>query len=111
MITEEVCVKACGRRNDERGVKRARDGDLPRRSVEILRDLGLSKDKIVAYHVAFRHPRPQLVQARSNWKATPIAVAKLDQLSRDKRELAAPDRASGGLTPPCVAWVSAFRRV
>lgn len=58
MITEEVCVKACGRRNDERGVKRARDRDLPRRSVEILRDLGLSKEKIVAYHRRFPTPTP-----------------------------------------------------
>ena len=39
----------------------------------------------------------------------PVQVSSV--ASRDKRELAAPDRASGGLTPPCVAWVSAFRRV
>jgi hypothetical protein len=58
MITEEACVKACGHRNDERGVKRARDRDLPRRSVEILRDLGLSKEKIVAYHRRFPTPTP-----------------------------------------------------
>jgi hypothetical protein len=58
VITEEACVKACGRRNDERGVKRAHDRDLPRRSVEILRDLGLSKDKIVAYHGRFPTPTP-----------------------------------------------------
>ena len=58
MITEEACVKACGRGNDERRVKRTRDRDLPRRSVEILRDLGLSKDKIVAYHRRFPTPTP-----------------------------------------------------
>ena len=34
----------------------ARDRDLPRRSVEILRDLGLSKEKIVAYHRRFPTP-------------------------------------------------------
>ena len=58
MITEEACVKAGGRRNDELGVKRARHRDLPRRSVEILRYLGLSKDKIVAYHRRFPTPTP-----------------------------------------------------
>jgi hypothetical protein len=58
MITKEACVKACGRKNGERGVKRARNRDLPRRSVEILRDLGLSKDKIVAYHRRFPTPTP-----------------------------------------------------
>jgi len=34
------------------------DKDLPRRSVEILRDLGLSKEKIVAYHRRFPTPTP-----------------------------------------------------
>ena len=34
------------------------DRDLPRRSVEILRDLGLSKEKIVAYHRRFPTPTP-----------------------------------------------------
>jgi len=32
------------------------DKDVPRRSVEILRDLGLSKEKIVAYHRRFPTP-------------------------------------------------------
>jgi len=45
-------------RGDERGVKPARDRDLPRRSVEILRDLGLSQEKIVAYHRRFPIPTP-----------------------------------------------------
>jgi hypothetical protein len=54
MNTEEARVKTSARQgrgdgDDERGVKPARDGNLPRRSVEILRDLGLSKEKIVAY--------------------------------------------------------------
>jgi hypothetical protein len=39
-------------------VKPARDRDLPRRSVEILSDLGLSKEKIVAYHRCFPTPTP-----------------------------------------------------
>jgi len=47
-----------GHGDDERGVKPARDGNLPRRSVEILRDLGLSKEKIVAYHRRFPTPTP-----------------------------------------------------
>ena len=56
-------VKTGGRQgrsrgDDERGVKPARDKDLPRRSVEILRDLGLSKEKIVAYHRRFPIPTP-----------------------------------------------------
>ncbi len=34
------------------------DRDLPRRSVEILRDLGLSKEMIVAYHRRFPTPTP-----------------------------------------------------
>jgi len=63
MNTEEARVKTSarhGRRDgdDERGVKPARDGNLPRRSVEILRDLGLSKEKIVAYHRRFPTPTP-----------------------------------------------------
>jgi len=45
-------------RADEGRVKRARDRDLPRRSVETLRDLGLSKEKIVAYHRRFPTPTP-----------------------------------------------------
>ncbi len=34
------------------------DRDPPRRSVEILRDLGLSKEMIVAYHRRFPTPTP-----------------------------------------------------
>jgi hypothetical protein len=63
MNTEEARVKTSARQgrghgDDERGVKSARDRDLPRRSVEILRDLGLSKEKIVAYHRRFPTPTP-----------------------------------------------------
>jgi hypothetical protein len=46
-----------GHGDDERGVKPARDENLPRRSVEILRDLGLSKEKIVAYGLTYRSQR------------------------------------------------------
>jgi hypothetical protein len=53
-------VKTSGRQGrgygDERGVEPARDRDPPRRSVEILRDLGLSTEKIVAYHRRFPTP-------------------------------------------------------
>ena len=54
MNTEEARVKTSGRHgrdhgDDDREVKPACDRDLPRRSVETLRDLGLSKEKIVAY--------------------------------------------------------------
>jgi hypothetical protein len=64
MNTEEARVKTSGRHArghqvDERGLKLARERDLPRRSVEILRDLGLSKEKIVAYHRRFPTQRPQ----------------------------------------------------
>jgi hypothetical protein len=63
MNTEEARVKTSarqgrGHRDDEREVKPARDGNLPRRSVEVLRDLGLSKEKIVAYHRRFPTPTP-----------------------------------------------------
>ena len=63
MNTEEARVKTSARQgrghgDDERGVKPASDGNLPRRSVEILRDLGLSKEKIVAYHRRFPTPTP-----------------------------------------------------
>ena len=69
MNTEEARVKTSGRhdrghRDDKRGIKAARDRDLPRRSVEILRDLGLSKEKIVAYHRRFPTPTPQRAEAR-----------------------------------------------
>ncbi len=61
MNTEEARVKTSGRQgtgygDDEREVEPARDRDPPRRSVEILRDLGLSKEKIVAYHRRFPTP-------------------------------------------------------
>jgi hypothetical protein len=55
MNTEEARVKTGG---GERGAKPAGDRDLPRRSVEILRDLGLSAEKIVAYHRRFPTPTP-----------------------------------------------------
>jgi hypothetical protein len=63
MNTQEARVKTSGRQgcgygDDERRVKPARDRDLPRRSVDILRDLGLSKEKIVAYHRRFPTPTP-----------------------------------------------------
>src|SRR5277367_1871057 len=63
MNREEARVRTSGRQDgghmdDERGVGPARDRDLPRRSVEILRDLGLSKEKIVAYHRRFPTPTP-----------------------------------------------------
>jgi hypothetical protein len=62
MNTEEARVKTGiqqGRdHGDERGMKRARDIDLPQCSVEILRDLGLSTEKIVAYHRRFPTPTP-----------------------------------------------------
>ena len=63
MNTEEARVKTSARQgrghgDDERGVKPACDRDTPRRSVEILRDLGLSKEKIVAYHRRFPIPTP-----------------------------------------------------
>ena len=45
-----------GHGDDEPGVKPARDRGLPRHSVEILRDLGLSTEKIVAYHRRFPTP-------------------------------------------------------
>jgi hypothetical protein len=63
MNTEEARVKTSGRQgrgheDDEPGVKPVRDKDPPRRSVEILRDLGLSKEKIVAYNLRFPTPTP-----------------------------------------------------
>ena len=69
MNTEVARVKTSGWQDgghgdEERGVAPLRARDLPRRSVEILRDLGLSKEKIVAYHRRFRHRRPQRAEAR-----------------------------------------------
>ena len=60
---EEARVKISGRQgvghgDDKRGVEPAPDRDLPRCSVEILRDLGLSKEKIIAYHRRFPTPTP-----------------------------------------------------
>ena len=67
MNTEEALVKTGGRgghEDAERGLKPARDGDLLWRSVEILRDLGLSKEKIVAYHRRFPTPTPTTGEPR-----------------------------------------------
>ena len=63
MNTEVARVKASGRADggEERGVAPARGRDLPRSSVDVLRDLGLSKEKIVAYHRRF--PAPRLLSA------------------------------------------------
>ena len=64
MNTEESArVKTSGRQgrghgDDERGGKPACDRDLPQRSFEILCDLGLSTEKIVAYHRRFPTPTP-----------------------------------------------------
>ena len=55
MDTEKACVKTSGR--EGRGYADC-DRDPRRRSVEILRDLGLSKEKIVAYHRRFPTPTP-----------------------------------------------------
>jgi hypothetical protein len=51
-----------GHGNKERGVVAASDRDLLRCSVDILRDLGLSKEKIIAYHRRF--PTPTLATGR-----------------------------------------------
>jgi hypothetical protein len=66
-MVRETRVKAGGRQggghgDDERGVKSARDRDLLQRSVEILGELGLSKEKIVAYQRRF--PTPTLTSCR-----------------------------------------------
>jgi hypothetical protein len=63
--TEVARVKTSGWRDgghgdEERGVAPARDRDLTRRSADVLRDLGLSKEKIVAYHRRFPAPTPTL---------------------------------------------------
>ena len=47
-----------GHGDDEQGVDRALNRCLLRRSIEILRDLGLSREKIVAYHRRFPTPAP-----------------------------------------------------
>jgi hypothetical protein len=60
MNTEEARVKTGiqqgGGLGAEREVKPACDRYIQRRSVETLRDLGLSKEKIVAYHRRFPTP-------------------------------------------------------
>jgi hypothetical protein len=63
MDTEEARVTVSNREDrghgdDERGVDRARHRCLLRRSIEILRDLGLSREKIVAYYRRFPTPAP-----------------------------------------------------
>ena len=47
-----------GHGDDGRGADRARNRCLLRRSIEILRDLGLSREKIVAYYRRFPTPAP-----------------------------------------------------
>ena len=51
-----------GHGDEERGVAPARDRDLRRRSVDVLRDLGLSTEKIVAYHRGFPAPTPHALR-------------------------------------------------
>jgi hypothetical protein len=59
MNTEEAArVRHSHGRADEREERLMLDRDPLRRSVEILRDLGLSKEKIVAYHRRFPTPTP-----------------------------------------------------
>jgi hypothetical protein len=72
MNTEQARMRTSGRQDgglldDERGVEPAGDRDLPRRSVEILRDLGLSKEKIVAYHHRFPTPTPATGRGPPPW--------------------------------------------
>jgi hypothetical protein len=80
--TEMARVKISGRRDggDERGVKPARDRDLPRYSVEILRDLGLSKEKIVAYHRRFPTPTP-------NNGSRPAAMGRASAITPSARKV------------------------
>ena len=59
MNTEEPALLETGGRDgpgNERGLQLACDGLLSRRSVEILHDLGLSQEKIVAYNLRFPTP-------------------------------------------------------
>ena len=63
MNTEEARVTVSSREDsgqgdDERRVDSARNRCLLRRSIEILRDLGLSREKIVAYYRRFPTPAP-----------------------------------------------------
>ena len=77
MNTEESArVETSGRQgrgygDDERRMKPACDRDLPRRSVEILRDLGLSQEKIVAYNLRFPTPTPT-----SCWYRPPASMMR-----------------------------------
>jgi len=57
MNTEESARLETGGR-DRPGLQLACDGRLSRRSVEILHDLGLSQEKIVAYNLRFPTPTP-----------------------------------------------------
>ena len=69
MNTEEARVKTSGRQGRGHGdVKPVRDRDPPRRSVEILRDLGLSTEKIVAYHRRFPTPTPTSLRVPTAWR-------------------------------------------
>ena len=47
-----------GHGDDGRGVSSTRNRCLLRHSIEILRDLGLSREKIVAYYRRFPTPAP-----------------------------------------------------
>ena len=72
MITEAARVKTSdrqdwGHRDEEQRMAPTCVRDLPRRSVEILRDLGLSKEKIVAYHRRFPTPTPTTGRGRAPW--------------------------------------------
>ena len=61
MNTEETArleTGGCDGPGNERGLQLACDGRLSRRSVEILHDLGLSQEKIVAYNLRFPTPTP-----------------------------------------------------
>ncbi len=61
MTTEESERLETGGRDepgDEQGLQLACDERLSRRSVEILHDLGLSQEKIVAYNLRFPTPTP-----------------------------------------------------
>jgi hypothetical protein len=72
VITEAARVKTSdrqdwGHRDEEQRMAPTCDRDLPRRSVEILRDLGLSKEKIVAYHRRFPTPTPTTGRGPPPW--------------------------------------------
>ena len=58
MNTEESARVETGGPAHEQGLQLACDGRLSRRSVEILHDLGLSQEKIVAYNLRFPTPTP-----------------------------------------------------